>query len=617
MVPDVAGKGHSFKGAFAYYAHDKGAATAERVAWMDFRNLVVDDLATAQRVMTATAYQADQLKKAAGVKNTGRKSNAHVYAFSLAWHPDEAGSLDRAEMVRAVDASLKAIEADHLQAVIICHTDQKHPHVHVILNRVDPATGRMFAASKDHDKLSAWAAAYERERGLIVTPARQQKQQAREQAREQKPAADPQPRAAADPRTQPSGGEIQRKTQGQKLAEAAAEQKLRHAKEWRDLSERNKARRDAIFAAAKAEMKAAIDKAKEENRPLWREHFRQQETDKRQFFSRENRILGIVRNAIEVVRMHGKHGSGFDTGFLTMAFNYIGNGPARKKAFIDRQAEDREAMEQSAKRRVDAAAGSVRTARDATLAAARDDFTKQRAALIERQNAEKAQTREAWKRFYADKEKLAAHADRSRKRMRSRNDQNLDQVRRMDRHHQAKPAPQKSPPPSPERQPVKTPFDRAAAPEQPKAPPAAQTETRRVSVPDSAPSPMGEVPRRPKETVEVPTPAPAEKPAGRRPYFAQKEAAQNVTPEARPEPKQQERKPYFAQKEPERKADPAKTPEKAQEGPLQPHWTQVAAKKPEATQQPEKPGLRDYWKEGVKPSDRPKPGPDRGPERER
>ena len=62
MVPDIAKKGHSFNGAFAYYLHDKGADTAERVDWTETRNLMTDDPQAAKQVMIATALQADELK---------------------------------------------------------------------------------------------------------------------------------------------------------------------------------------------------------------------------------------------------------------------------------------------------------------------------------------------------------------------------------------------------------------------------------------------------------------------------------------------------------------------------------------------------------------------------
>ena len=174
MVPDIAKKGHSFDGAFAYYLHDKGSDTTERVGWTETRNLMTDAPQVAKRIMIATALQSDELKAQAGIKATGRTSNAHVYAYSLAWHPDEADGLTKDEMLKAVDQSLKELKADHLQAVIVCHTDQKHPHVHVVLNRVDQNDGRMHPFKNDRLQLSKWANDYERERGHIVTPAREE-----------------------------------------------------------------------------------------------------------------------------------------------------------------------------------------------------------------------------------------------------------------------------------------------------------------------------------------------------------------------------------------------------------------------------------------------------------
>lgn len=155
MVPDIAGKGHSFAGAMRYYLHDKRQpgesdhpTTSERVAWTETRNLAVDNPHVAMRLMIATACRAEDLKRQAGVKSTGRRSSKSVYAFSLSWHPDEAAGLSRAEMLRAADEALAVLDAGHLQCVIVCHRDQPHPHVHCIVNRVDPADGRMAVLSK-------------------------------------------------------------------------------------------------------------------------------------------------------------------------------------------------------------------------------------------------------------------------------------------------------------------------------------------------------------------------------------------------------------------------------------------------------------------------------------
>jgi hypothetical protein len=74
MVPRVAGKGASFKGAGAYYLHDKQADTAQRVAFTHTENLPTNDPELALRHMAYTAMHQDEIKALAGTKATGRKS---------------------------------------------------------------------------------------------------------------------------------------------------------------------------------------------------------------------------------------------------------------------------------------------------------------------------------------------------------------------------------------------------------------------------------------------------------------------------------------------------------------------------------------------------------------
>ena len=72
MVPAMTEPGRSFKGAVAYYAHDKrqeGEAerlTSDRVAWTHTVNLATDDPERAWRIMAHTAMSQDELKAAAG-----------------------------------------------------------------------------------------------------------------------------------------------------------------------------------------------------------------------------------------------------------------------------------------------------------------------------------------------------------------------------------------------------------------------------------------------------------------------------------------------------------------------------------------------------------------------
>src|SRR5689334_16795430 len=112
MVPAVTEGGSSFKGASLYYLHDKrrpGEAerlTSERVAWTHTVNLSTAVPERAWRIMADTAMRQGEIKAAAGEKATGRKLTKPVYAYSLAWHPEQRP--DREHMLSTALDSLKA-----------------------------------------------------------------------------------------------------------------------------------------------------------------------------------------------------------------------------------------------------------------------------------------------------------------------------------------------------------------------------------------------------------------------------------------------------------------------------------------------------------------------------
>ena len=179
MVPNVTKGGASFKGAAAYYLHDKEAETNERIAWTETVNLITSDPEKATRVMAATAMAQNELKIEAGIKVTGRKLEKPVYVYSLSWHPEEQP--DKATMVEAARESLKALGVEDRQALIVCHNDEPHPHVHVIVNRVSMQDGRAANMRGDHLKLSRWAESWEKRHGKIWCETRVQNNERREQ----------------------------------------------------------------------------------------------------------------------------------------------------------------------------------------------------------------------------------------------------------------------------------------------------------------------------------------------------------------------------------------------------------------------------------------------------
>lgn len=459
MVPDIAKKGHSFDGALAYYLHDKGKDTSERVGWTATRNLMTDDPQTAKRIMIATALQSDELKAQAGIKNTGRKSNAHVYAYALSWHPDEAQELTKDEMLKAADASLKALEAEHLQALIVCHTDQDHPHVHVVLNRVDQNDGRMHPFKNDRLKLSDWANRYERERGNIVTPAREEKRQKREQYADKKQRQE---------YSQAKFNEAKARNKSDfspaaMLKDLSAAQKVRHRQEWKDLSATNKDKRTKIYDDYRKRIKDAAALHKQETKPFWRDHFKQERDRQKAYDNRETNIIGVVQNAMSATAYQHMTGQLDGKGQLSATFSNLISSQQRRAVFEKRLDMDKQTLRSELKSILDNEVQSIQAQRKEALKGQRASFDQSREELIKRQDDEWSKVREAWKQL--------------------RTRPNGSTYQRSE-------------------DPVKKDFDKKTTRDL--APKKQATRKATVSTPSPAPSPSGEVPRSTSKAQTVP-----------------------------------------------------------------------------------------------------------------
>lgn len=168
MVPKITKPGSCFFGAWSYYAHDKrseqdkmrqkAVKTSARVAWMHTENLAG---------MKPGGACAKAMQMIASL-------NAHcqkpVYAFSLAWHPEE--NPDRKDMIAAGQGALKTLGMEEHMAVFIAHNDTDHAHIHILVNRVHPGTLKAKNNFQDWRRLSEWALNYERARGKIYCPVR-------------------------------------------------------------------------------------------------------------------------------------------------------------------------------------------------------------------------------------------------------------------------------------------------------------------------------------------------------------------------------------------------------------------------------------------------------------
>lgn len=181
MIPRIADKGHSFKGAGAYYLHDKGAQTDERVAWTHTSNLRTNDPEKALHVMAWTAMHSRELKNASGVSMAGAKqTTGAVYSYSLAWHPEQNPS--REEMLQAGQDTLNRLGLSEHESMIVSHADTDHQHIHIIANLIHPETGKKHDPKLDKRILQKWASNYEKEHGKIYCPEREKNSQDRANA---------------------------------------------------------------------------------------------------------------------------------------------------------------------------------------------------------------------------------------------------------------------------------------------------------------------------------------------------------------------------------------------------------------------------------------------------
>ena len=284
MIPRIAKAGRSFKGAAQYYLHDKKARTSNRVAFIDVQNLpdgCVANPARAVADMVDVFTHANELKQSAGLK-AGRKLQAPVYSYSLAWHPSEQPT--QADMIDAARATLKTLGLDDRQALIVGHNDTDHPHVHVIVNRVCPTTGRAAVMSNDQLKLQEWALKYERSRGQNLCPQRAKNAQDRQAGQWRK----------ADNENRPTAYQW-RKAESDRL--------------WREYrAARDKARDDrkpmidALWQQRKNRIEHRRQEVKRSFKPLWRDLFKDQ---RRKLAHFDNNVFVRVYYAVKQSERRG------------------------------------------------------------------------------------------------------------------------------------------------------------------------------------------------------------------------------------------------------------------------------------------------------------------------
>lgn len=414
MIPKIHAKGSSFKGAAAYLLHDKGRVDSdERVAWVETRNLATDDRDIAWRVMAATAMDQSRLKAEAGVKNTGRKSDKHVMHVSLSWHADEAHTLNHDEMMRAANGALRALGADDRQVMVIAHSDEEHPHVHLLINRVSPENGKHLSSSKEKLKLSKWALGYEKERGHILCEERAINAEARERGEYTRAEKD-QPRhifeteaearaAANDNKSRADQLREEERSKDANLSKRSRAMHVRHQEEWDGLHGAHSHRKAEIDHEAEIDQGQAKADVREEYRPLWRDTFRKQLEDLQGFESRESEFLGRVQNTLDAVSLRLRVLEGTKGEAIGGAFRALASSGARREAVEFAHKREKAAIERQQRAQEDMRAQEVEKARQAAQKANVARFESERAALILAHAADQAKNQAEWRTRTAER----------------------------------------------------------------------------------------------------------------------------------------------------------------------------------------------------------------------
>ena len=180
MVPNINARGHSFKGVTQYVMHDKDAQTSERVAWTSTHNLHTDNIEEAARWMAWTDQNREALRGDDASKAGRNASAGNVYHYSLSWRDGQEP--DRQHMEQTAHASIERLGFETHQYYLVAHSDEDHAHVHIVVNLVNPETGKIAGVHRDFNKLDKWANEYEKEHG-IVCPDRAAKYEAWEQGK--------------------------------------------------------------------------------------------------------------------------------------------------------------------------------------------------------------------------------------------------------------------------------------------------------------------------------------------------------------------------------------------------------------------------------------------------
>lgn len=147
----VSSSGRSFKALGRYLVEGRNREAEGRVAWSSARNLPTNDPELAAKIMRATAAQ-------------NVRTSQPVYHLVLSFDPRD--QVSREQMERIADRVLGELRLREHQVLIVAHADREHAHMHLLINRVHPDTGKMWDRWQDFPRIQRVLREEERALGL-------------------------------------------------------------------------------------------------------------------------------------------------------------------------------------------------------------------------------------------------------------------------------------------------------------------------------------------------------------------------------------------------------------------------------------------------------------------
>ncbi|HRD74669.1 MAG TPA: relaxase/mobilization nuclease domain-containing protein, partial [Hyphomicrobiaceae bacterium] len=156
MLANIEPAHNDFLALAGYLVHGRDRPThPARAAWTFGHNLPTDDPLLAATLMGATA-------------ELSRRCRSACYHMSINWHPDEHPTPETMQEIARRTLDLAGL-AEH-QALVMGHGDKAHKHLHMMINRVHPDTGRAWSTSHDYRRLDRIMKLLSEEYGFRYVP---------------------------------------------------------------------------------------------------------------------------------------------------------------------------------------------------------------------------------------------------------------------------------------------------------------------------------------------------------------------------------------------------------------------------------------------------------------